>query len=44
LKSDKPDIVLVLPWNLKDEITTQLEYIKEWGGKFVIPIPALQIV
>ncbi|HEX5025415.1 MAG TPA: class I SAM-dependent methyltransferase [Agriterribacter sp.] len=44
LKKDKPDYVIILPWNLKDEIIHQLSYIKEWGGKFVIPIPHLQII
>ena len=34
-----PDYVLILPWNFKDEIIQQLAYIKEWGGKFVVPIP-----
>lgn len=40
----KPDYVLILPWNLKAEITNQLEYIKEWGAKFVLPIPKLEII
>jgi hypothetical protein len=44
LKNTKPDFVLILPWNLKDEITQQLSYIKDWGGKFVVPIPSLQIL
>jgi C-methyltransferase C-terminal domain/Putative zinc binding domain/Methyltransferase domain len=44
LKADKPDFVLILPWNLKDEIVAQLSYIKEWGGRFVVPIPQLQIL
>ncbi len=44
LKERRPDYVLVLPWNLKDEITKQLSYIREWNGKFVIPIPELQIL
>jgi hypothetical protein len=44
LKADKPDFVMVLPWNLKTEITTQLAYISEWGGRFVVPIPSLQIL
>jgi hypothetical protein len=44
LRNDKPDFVLILPWNLKDEITQQLAYIKEWDGLFVIPIPQLQQV
>lgn len=44
LKDKQPDFVIILPWNLKDEITAQLSYIKEWKGKFVVPIPALQII
>lgn len=35
----RPDYVLILPWNLKDEIIGQLSYIREWGGRFVTPIP-----
>lgn len=41
LKNGKPDYVLILPWNLKDEISAQLEYIRQWGGKFVVPVPEL---
>lgn len=44
LKANKPDFVIILPWNLKDEITAQLSYIKVWGGSFVIPIPKLYLV
>ena len=44
LKSDKPDFVIILPWNLKDEITAQLSYIRDWGGKFVVPIPRLHTI
>ncbi len=44
LKQAKPDFVIIFPWNLKAEITEQLSYIREWGGKFVIPIPYLQII
>ena len=44
LKDSKPDYVLILPWNLKDEIVKQLHYIKDWGGKFVVPIPELEII
>ena len=40
----KPAFVLILPWNLKTEITKQLSYIKDWGGKFVIPIPEIEIL
>ena len=44
LAKDRPDYVLILPWNLQAEITSQLAYIRQWGGKFVIPIPHLQLV
>jgi hypothetical protein len=44
LKSHRPDFVLILPWNLREEITAQLAYIKDWGGRFVIPIPHLQLI
>ena len=44
LKIIKPDYVIILPWNLKDEIIAQLSYIKEWGGKFVISVPDLQVL
>jgi hypothetical protein len=40
----RPDYVLVLPWNLLDEITEQMGAIREWGGRFVVPIPRLQVV
>lgn len=43
LKEQKPDYVIILPWNLKEEITNQLSYIRDWGGKFVVSIPNLQI-
>jgi SAM-dependent methyltransferase len=39
----KPDYVVILPWNLKDEIMQQLQFIREWGGRFVVPIPKLAI-
>jgi hypothetical protein len=41
---DRPDYVLVLPWNLRQELTAQLSYIGEWGGRLVFPIPHLEIV
>jgi hypothetical protein len=40
----KPDYVLVLPWNLRDEISDQLAYVRSWGGRLVFPIPALEVV
>jgi 2-polyprenyl-3-methyl-5-hydroxy-6-metoxy-1,4-benzoquinol methylase len=44
LKESKPDYVVIFPWNLKDEIVKQLSYIKDWNGRFVIPIPELQVI
>ena len=43
IRETRPDYVLILPWNLKDEIREQLQYIREWGGKFVVPIPKVEI-
>jgi SAM-dependent methyltransferase len=40
----KPDYVLILPWNLREEIMAQLTYIRSWGGKFVVPIPDVSIL
>jgi 2-polyprenyl-3-methyl-5-hydroxy-6-metoxy-1,4-benzoquinol methylase len=40
----RPDYVLILPWNLKDEIMSDMAHIREWGGQFVLPIPALTVV
>jgi hypothetical protein len=40
----KPDYVLILPWNFKDEIVKQMAVIREWGGKFVVPIPSVAII
>lgn len=39
----KPDYVLILPWNFKDEIMGQVSYIREWGGQFVVPIPEVRV-
>jgi SAM-dependent methyltransferase len=43
IKETKPDYVFILPWNLKEEIMNQHKYIRDWGGKFVVPIPELMI-
>jgi len=39
----RPDFVIILPWNIRDEIMEQLQYIKGWGGRFVTPIPKLTL-
>ena len=44
LRQEKPDYVVILPWNLKDEVMQQLEYIRAWGGSFVTAVPELRIV
>jgi len=44
LKELRPDYLLILPWNLKDEISTQTDYIKEWGGQHVVAIPHLTVL
>lgn len=44
IDEDRPDVVLVLPWNLETEITQQLRHIGEWGGKLVYPLPQLHVV
>lgn len=43
LKSTKPDYVILLPWNLREELVVQLSYVRSWGGKFVIAVPSLEI-
>ena len=40
----KPDYLLILPWNIKDEIIEQMSHIREWGGKFVVPIPEVEVI
>jgi SAM-dependent methyltransferase len=44
LREDRPDIVLILPWNLKDEIVEQLGFIREWGGRFAARTPELTLL
>jgi SAM-dependent methyltransferase len=44
IKLNKPRYILILPWNLKDEIINQLNYVNKWGAKFILPIPRLEIV
>jgi 2-polyprenyl-3-methyl-5-hydroxy-6-metoxy-1,4-benzoquinol methylase len=44
LAIEKPDYILILPWNLKDEIVGQLEYAREWGAQFIVPIPGVEVL
>ncbi|WP_073059130.1 class I SAM-dependent methyltransferase [Fodinibius roseus] len=44
IRETKPDFVFILPWNLKDEIMQQIKYVRDWGGKFIVPIPAPVII
>ena len=43
LAQTRPDYILVLPWNLREEIARQLDYVRSWGGRLVFPIPKLEI-
>ena len=43
IRQTRPDYLLILPWNLKDEIKQQLAFVREWGAQFVVPIPRVQI-
>ena len=43
IRKTRPDYLLILPWNLKDEIIQQNAYIRDWGGRFVVPIPELTV-
>ena len=44
IRETKPDFLLILPWNFKDEIIEQMSYIRDWGGKFIIPIPEVKVI
>ena len=41
---ERPDLILILPWNLRDEIEEQLEYVRDWGGRFVTAVPQLVVI
>ena len=43
INETKPDYLLILPWNFKDEIMEQVSYIREWGGQFIVPIPEVRV-
>ena len=40
----RPDYLLILPWNFKDEIMRQMARIRDWGGRFVVPIPEVKVL
>ncbi len=44
IEEEKPDFLFILPWNLKNEIIEQMAFIRKWGGKFVVPIPRLEVL
>ncbi len=44
IRETRPDYLLILPWNLKDEIIGDMSFIRDWGGKFVVPIPELSVI
>jgi hypothetical protein len=44
MRETKPDYILILPWNLKNEISKQHAYVAEWGGRFVVPIPKVKVL
>jgi hypothetical protein len=43
IRETRPDYVLILPWNLREEIERKMSFIRDWGGRFVVPIPAVEI-
>jgi SAM-dependent methyltransferase len=43
IRETRPDYLFLLPWNLKDEIMQQMSYVREWGGRFVVPIPEIRV-
>ncbi len=43
IRETRPDYLLILPWNIREEVMQQMSYIREWGGKFVVPIPEVQV-
>ncbi|HED39371.1 MAG TPA: methyltransferase domain-containing protein [Chromatiales bacterium] len=44
IRETKPDYILILPWNLEKEITESMSFVKQWGGKFVVPIPEVKVI
>ncbi|MGO8994449.1 MAG: class I SAM-dependent methyltransferase, partial [Polyangiaceae bacterium] len=44
LAKDRPDVVLILPWNLEKELVSQLSFVRTWGGRLVVPIPKVRVL
>ncbi|MGE4264790.1 MAG: methyltransferase domain-containing protein [Desulfovibrio sp.] len=44
IAQERPDFVLILPWNIKAELMNKLDYIRQWGGRFVVPIPSPEVL
>ena len=44
LAAARPDVVVILPWNLRAEISAQLAYVRDWGGRLVVPLPRLEVI
>jgi ABC-type Fe3+-hydroxamate transport system substrate-binding protein len=43
IRETRPDYLFILPWNFKDEIIGQMSYIRDWGGRFIVPIPEVRV-
>jgi hypothetical protein len=44
IRERRPDYILILPWNLRDEIVAQLAYARDWGARFIVPIPTAHVL
>ena len=44
IEEEKPDYILILPWNIKDEIMSSMDFVREWGGRFAVPIPEVRLL
>jgi hypothetical protein len=44
LEQDRPDFILILPWNLKAEIVAQMAHVRDWGARFIVPIPKVEVL
>lgn len=44
IRETQPDYILILPWNIKEEVVEQMSYVRDWGGKFIIPIPRVEVM